>query len=90
MSVPGLLAYAYFSAFWVLDGKTVFHVSWSRWSNVPDLLVVWLLFALGISLIVWAIADQMSKVSALPAGPQDRSTPTFRPATPTPPRTQAW
>ena len=68
VSVPGLLAYAYFSAFWVLDGKTVFHVSLSRWSHEPDLIFVWLLFTLGFSLIVWAIAE----ASAAPRRLADR------------------
>jgi hypothetical protein len=76
VSVPGLLAYAYFSAFWVLDGKTVFHVTRSRWSNVPDLIFVWLLFTLGFCLIVWGIADRKSKMSALLAESQDGATPT--------------
>lgn len=75
VSVPSLLAFAYFSAFQVLDGKTVFHVSRSRWSNAPDLIFVWLLFTLGFSLIVWAIAEWMRRASVLPVGSQSRSPP---------------
>ncbi len=68
-SLPALAAFAYFLWFRVLDGKSAFSGSSGRWSSAPDLLLVWILFSLGFSLIAWAIAGQMKKTPAQPAKP---------------------
>lgn len=68
-SVPALLAYVYFHAFRVLDGKPALAEHRHKWDSSPDLIFAWLLFTLGFCLIAGAIAGRRGKKPAPPAKP---------------------